>query len=97
MTVFYYHVKYAFQSESTLYNCLNFKEILARNRSHIWSLSNSNRIRTHNLLVHKQTLSHVPKVVSLAEWLSARLRIKYLWVRIPLLSLKLEKISYVVT
>ena len=29
---FYYHITYAFQSESTLYNCLNVKELLARNR-----------------------------------------------------------------
>ena len=27
-----YHVPYAFQSESTLYSCLNIKELLARNR-----------------------------------------------------------------
>ena len=29
MTVCYYHVTYAFQSESTLYSCLNVKELLA--------------------------------------------------------------------
>ena len=33
------HVMYAFQSESTLYSCLNVKELLARNRCKIWSLS----------------------------------------------------------
>ena len=27
-----YHVTYAFQSESTLYSCLNVKELLARSR-----------------------------------------------------------------
>ena len=27
MTVCYYHVTYAFQSESTLYSCLNVKEL----------------------------------------------------------------------
>ena len=31
-TVFYYHVTYAFQSESTLYSYLNVKELPARNR-----------------------------------------------------------------
>ena len=36
--------------------CLNVKELLARSRHHIWSLSDSNVIRTHNHLVHKQTL-----------------------------------------
>ena len=34
-TVCTYHVPYAFQSESTLYNCLNVKELLARNRREI--------------------------------------------------------------
>ena len=33
--VCYYHVTYAFQSESTLYSCLNVKELLARNRREI--------------------------------------------------------------
>ena len=35
MTVYSYHVTYAFQSESTLYSCLNVKELLARNRREI--------------------------------------------------------------
>ena len=35
MPVCSYHVTYAFQSESTLYSCLNVKEILARNRHDI--------------------------------------------------------------
>ena len=35
LTVCSYHVTYAFQSESTLYSCLNFKELLARNRREI--------------------------------------------------------------
>ena len=30
-----YHVTYAFQSEFTLYSCLNVKELLARNRREI--------------------------------------------------------------
>ena len=44
-TVFY-HVTYAFQSESTLYSCLNVKELLTRNRCDIWCLSDNNGIRT---------------------------------------------------
>ena len=32
MTVCYYHVTYAIQSESTLYSCLSVKELLAWNR-----------------------------------------------------------------
>ena len=35
---------YRFQSESTLYSCLNVREILARNRRDICGLSDSNRI-----------------------------------------------------
>ena len=35
MSVCFYHVTYAFQSESTLYSCLNVKELLARSRREI--------------------------------------------------------------
>ena len=35
LTVCFYHVTYAFQSESTLYSCLNVKELLARSRRKI--------------------------------------------------------------
>ena len=35
MVVCYYHVTYAFQSESALYSCLNVKKLLARNRHEI--------------------------------------------------------------
>ena len=57
-----YHVKYTFQSESTLHSCLNVKELLAQNRRKIWSLSDCNGIRTHNHLVHKRTLNHLVKL-----------------------------------
>ena len=62
--------------------CLNVKELLARSRRHIWSLCDSNVIRTHNHLIRKRTLNHL---ASLAKWLRVRLRIKWLWVRITLL------------
>ena len=48
MTVCYYHITYAVQSESTLCSCLNVKELLAPN-----SLSDSNRIRTQVVAVSK--------------------------------------------
>ena len=67
LTVCSCHVTYAFQSESTLYSCLNVKELLARNRREIWSLSDCNGIRTHNHLICKRTLNHLAK---LAKWLS---------------------------
>ena len=60
------HVTYAFQSESTLYSCLNVKELLARSRCKIGSLSDCNWTRTHNHLFHKQTLN------STAEFLKQR-------------------------
>ena len=61
-SVCYHHVMYAFQSESTLYCCVNVKELLTRNRRDIWSLSDCNGIRTSNHL-----LKYLGK---LAKWLS---------------------------
>ena len=80
------HVTYAFQSESTLYSFLNVKELLARSRHEIWSLSDCNWTRTHNHLVHKQTLNHLAK---LTKWFSVRLSTKWLWFRAQLQSLNL--------
>ena len=60
------HVTYEFESESTLYSCLNVKELLARKRRHIWRLSDRNGTRTNNHLVRKRTLNHLAK---LAKWL----------------------------
>ena len=42
-------------------------KLLVRSRHHIWILSDSNVIRTHNHLVRKRTLNHLAK---LAKWLS---------------------------
>ena len=53
LTVCYYHITYAFQSESVFCVCLNVKELLTRNRCEIWSLSDCNGNRTHNHSVHK--------------------------------------------
>ena len=68
-----YHVMHLFQSESTLYSCLNVKELLARSRRHIWRLSDCNRTQ----------------MASLAKWLGVRLQTKWLWVRVPLQSLRM--------
>ena len=62
LNAFSYHITYAFQSESTRYSCLNAKELLARNRCETGSLSECNWTRTHNHLVHKQTLNHLAKL-----------------------------------
>ena len=67
LIVCFHHVTFEFQSESTLYSWLNFKELLARSRRHIWRLSNWNGIRTHNHLVPKRTPNHLDE---LAKWLS---------------------------
>ena len=61
VAVCYYHVTYAFKSESTLYSWLNVKELIAWNRRKIWSLSDSNGIQTQNHLVRKRTLNHLAK------------------------------------
>ena len=61
------HVMYAFHSESTLYSCLNVKELLARSWRQIWSLSDCNWTRTQKHLVRKRTLNHLAK---LTKWLS---------------------------
>ena len=58
------HFTYAFQSESTLYSCLNFKELLARSRREIWRWSDCNWTQTQNHLVLKRTLSHSAKLTS---------------------------------
>ena len=67
VTICSYHFTYAFQSESTPYSCLNIKELLARNRRDVWSLSDYNGTRTQNHLVRKRTFNHLAK---LAKWLS---------------------------
>ena len=69
---------------------LNVKELLAQRTRHIWSLSDSNEIRTHNHLVHKQTLNHLAELTSLTKWSSICSRTKWLWVWISLLWLNLN-------
>ena len=67
----YFHATYAFQSASTFYSCLNVQKLLARNRHDIWSLSDSNGVRTHHHLVCKRALNRFVKlVIWLAKWLS---------------------------
>ena len=80
LTVCSCHVTNAFQSESTLYSCLDVKELHARSRREIWRLSDCNWTQTQNHLVRKQTFNHLAK-------LSVRLRTKWFWVRVQLQSL----------
>ena len=44
----------AFQSKSTLCSCLNVRELLVWSRREIWSLNDSNWIRTYSHLIHKR-------------------------------------------
>ena len=44
LIVCYYHVTYAFQSESALYSCLNVKELFARNLVHKATLNHSGKL-----------------------------------------------------
>ena len=67
LTVYSCHVTYKFESESTLYSCLNVKELLARSRREIWRLSDWNWTRTQNHLVCKRTK------LTLVKWLNIRL------------------------
>ena len=53
LTVCSHYVTYSFQSESTLYSCLNPKKLLVQNRRNIWSSIDCNETRTHNHLVQK--------------------------------------------
>ena len=65
LTVCSCHVAYAFQSESTLYNYLDVKELLAQNRRKFWKLSDCNWTRTRNHLVCKRTMNHLAE---LTKW-----------------------------
>ena len=56
------HVRFRVNPHSII--CLNVKEILAQSRRHIWSLNESNEIRTHNHLVHKRTLNCLAQLAS---------------------------------
>ena len=56
---------YDFQSESTLYSCLNVKELFARSRRGNWSLSDCNWTRSQNHLPEPGSIpdprSHLPE------------------------------------
>ena len=72
MTVDCDDVRYVFQNESTLWNRLYVKKLLARNKCNILRLSVCHRIPTHNHYFCKQTLEYLAKLVaaSLEKWFS---------------------------
>ena len=87
MAVCYYHVTYAYQKKSTLWTCLNVKD-LAQSRHDISNISDNNRIRNLNHLVRKRILSR--PVWLLNGWVFIYELNKWLWVRIPLLSFNIN-------
>ena len=50
---------------------LNVKDLLARSRRHIWSLSDSNVIRIHNQIVRKWTFNYLAKL-AWSVWLNGK-------------------------
>ena len=62
LTVSSCHVIYAFQSESTLHNCLNAIELLAQSWSQILRLVDWSWTETEKNLVPNQTLNHSAKL-----------------------------------
>ena len=57
----YYHFMYTIQSESTLYSCLNVKELFAWNKRKIRGVSDCSWAWTHNHLLRKRTIiNHDP-------------------------------------
>ena len=55
---------------TTLYSCLNVKELHAQSRLEIWSLSNFKGNWTHNHVVRKWTLNHIAKLAGkMPVWL----------------------------
>ena len=68
LTVCSCHVKYVFQSKSTLYSCLNVEKLLDRNMREIWSLTDSNGTRTPNNLIGKKALNTLTKLNKWLRW-----------------------------
>ena len=59
--------------------CLNVKELLARSRYHIWSLSDSNVIRIQNYLVRKRTLKPFSQTSQMIELCCEYLSVSCIW------------------
>ena len=62
------HVTYAFQIETTLFSCLNVKELLSQSGREILSLNDCAWTRTHNHLVCKRTLSNLAKLAQFGQF-----------------------------
>ena len=65
--------------------CLNINDILALSRRHMWNLSDTNEIRTHNQLVCERTLNRLYK---LAKWLNCYeyVSVGCIWIYVVIMS-----------
>ena len=71
---------------STLYSCLNLKELLAQNRHEIWTLSDWNCSWTYNHLVRKRTLNHLAKLAKMIELCCEKLSVWCIWLYVLIVS-----------
>ena len=71
LTLCSFDITYVFQSKSTVFFYLNFKELLARNRCNILSLSDYNSTGTHNHFIHKWTLNYLAKQTKWLSWVES--------------------------
>ena len=106
LTICSCRVTYAFQSEFTLYSCLDVEELVARSRRQtcrVWIHSETSRWHDKNVqsnAPYRQVLTtQQTYLVSLAKWLSVRLWTKWLKVRVKLLSqnVDIKEVSHVPT
>ena len=63
LSVCYYYVTYAYQSESTLYICPNVNELISKSNRDICILSDTNGILMNNHLVYKQRINRLAWLV----------------------------------
>ena len=77
-----------FQSEYTLYSCVNVKELLARSRRKIWSLTDCSWTPTQNHLICKKNTWPVgltdQMISSCSEYLSLRCIWRYVIIASPM-------------
>ena len=66
----------------------NINGNISNNQINNNNTSDCNGTQTHNHSVYKRTLNHSANLASLAKWFSVPLGTKWLWVRVPLQSLK---------
>ena len=88
LTLCSYHATYVFQSEYTLYSCVNVKELIARSRRKIWCLTDCSFTLTQNHLICKKKTWPVgltdQMISSCSEYLSVRCIWRYVIIASPM-------------